>query len=1104
MAADAKTERRSRKQSKPRGWPRRDVQTEELLNGAADDDDDEFEGRVNSYKEQEVTLRQRSKMGSVRKSSRTRKSLSYTEFGDNDPIDSEDDIITRSYKNDSNSLFTNNDSEKYSESSNSLLKPKASRNLKPNAKKTLLGVGRQKQVLGKTDNQKQTRSGGSVKNPVDSFCNSDNVINTPDNLEVDKDTDNSKEADTAATPKRSRSRLKAKKGQAHAVLRNRDLSQPDHSFQSEADLDQNLEEAEEPVTNKRTKGKSTPKTPKSSATSTRGAKSSAKLKGLKSSDLKCKHCDEEMLSIESLQRHMMSKHSVVWSKSNPLGEEAPGLIIKALGHVDCQQCQKQFRFAHYYKHHQIWCGREEELATCEICKHTVRAMWLHQHMNAHKNKADQLALEEKRKKDVEVEDDGVQEVGKRRKRQAAKSAIKLINSFTMDGEDVENISDEHVEEEREGSDEESGSDIEDDECEMDDVDIEERPKRSYFSEGRHIIDSSSAEKKWSSICFLDANMTQSQRLEILHKFYDSIPKDPIFTDLQPHPSNWSPLDGSEREKYLPLRQHSVKFTCGLLGHTTDHSQEEMSLNWGQSVIRNGKPYCYTGGPVWALEWCPLPEGVESEQFFAVALDLTADEKLPSTTNTSSGRGIVQIWSAGVLKNEKDCTGDLSIKYCIAHESGYCVSMSWCPGRCYDEEEHEDGSLRRLGLLAVACSDGSVLVYSLPQPNTLEAQHSKDISIYYPSPAVTLVPNSQTGCGPCLCTAWQQGGNHEQIVAGYGRGNIFVWDLVSKSPLLRVNDTTLRPLQCFKFNTEGILSCTWNPQVPSSFATSSFDGSFCQWDTNMTYMPVGTMRQSFQLFVHRSLCWAGPMQLGFFSSAEKFNMTDKCPVTFHGLSRNGTKNMGTGLAVQNHAACIWDVSYCPFYEVLVSCDAIGKARLTLPPMMDVRTKAVKNHGIWYKSACPMLDVYQAKLIKKNDVDSQLDLLGLSRGQMSEVTGSSRCFSTLDILGACQNFNAEEIVHYLDSPMTKDDLTLQVAKSSGKTELEDFGGSNTNAVHKIRLNPNAWSCLWMISGGQAGLLRLDNLSPVVQPHKVHVKRFYDLRNSDKLSQSKKNHW
>lgn len=44
--------------------------------------------------------------------------------------------------------------------------------------------------------------------------------------------------------------------------------------------------------------------------------------------------------------------------------------------------------------------------------------------------------------------------------------------------------------------------------------------------------------------------------------------------------------------------------------------------------------------------------MESEQFLAVALDLTAEEKLPSTTNTSSGRGIVQIWSAGILKNEK--------------------------------------------------------------------------------------------------------------------------------------------------------------------------------------------------------------------------------------------------------------------------------------------------------------------------------------------------------------------------------------------------------------------------------------------------------------------
>lgn len=50
------------------------------------------------------------------------------------------------------------------------------------------------------------------------------------------------------------------------------------------------------------------------------------------------------------------------------------------------------------------------------------------------------------------------------------------------------ISDEHMEEEREGSDEENGSEIEDEECEMDDMDIEERPKRSYFSEGRHIID----------------------------------------------------------------------------------------------------------------------------------------------------------------------------------------------------------------------------------------------------------------------------------------------------------------------------------------------------------------------------------------------------------------------------------------------------------------------------------------------------------------------------------------------------------------------------------------------------------------------------------------
>ena len=54
-----------------------------------------------------------------------------------------------------------------------------------------------------------------------------------------------------------------------------------------------------------------------------------------------------------------------------------------------------------------------------------------------------------------------------------------------------------------------------------------------------------------------------------------------------------------------------------------------------------------------------------------------------------------------------------LAYTLAHEGGTVWCLEWCPSGCYQNEK-SDKKLR-MGLLAAACSDGCVYIYSLPFP-----------------------------------------------------------------------------------------------------------------------------------------------------------------------------------------------------------------------------------------------------------------------------------------------------------------------------------------------------------------------------------------------------
>lgn len=57
---------------------------------------------------------------------------------------------------------------------------------------------------------------------------------------------------------------------------------------------------------------------------------------------------------------------------------------------------------------------------------------------------------------------------------------------------------------------------------------------------------------------------------------------------------------------------------------------------------------YTGGPVWAMEWCPTPDGAAATQYVAVACHQGMDD-LHHVHKMYSGPGLIQLWDVGKLE-----------------------------------------------------------------------------------------------------------------------------------------------------------------------------------------------------------------------------------------------------------------------------------------------------------------------------------------------------------------------------------------------------------------------------------------------------------------------
>lgn len=102
-------------------------------------------------------------------------------------------------------------------------------------------------------------------------------------------------------------------------------------------------------------------------------------------------------------------------------------------------------------------------------------------------------------------------------------------------------------------------------------------------------------------------------------------------------------------------------------------------------------------------------------------------------------------------------------------------MAWCPSGCWENPsiKYPDNNLPRLGLLALACSDSYIRIYSIPHPTFLP-KDSERYPLYSSCPSIILRPMYGGECtvtrkSICISVAWQKTEYCERIAGGYGNG-----------------------------------------------------------------------------------------------------------------------------------------------------------------------------------------------------------------------------------------------------------------------------------------------------------------------------------------------
>lgn len=485
---------------------------------------------------------------------------------------------------------------------------------------------------------------------------------------------------------------------------------------------------------------------------------------------------------------------------------------------------------------------------------------------------------------------------------------------------------------------------------------------------------------------------------------------------------------------------------------------------------------FTGGPVWAVAWLPIPIPMHTKepcQYLAISTHPKMSSEY-SVGKSHPGPNIIQIWSVGPLTSETDSKEESkfpTLSYAIAHNSGTIWCLEWCPSGCYQDEslnnykKESKSSLRRMGMLAAACSDGNVHIYSLPFPEELKFKKTVDNQwpIYKTDPVITLIVNismydSKNQNWQCTKLSWTKERKHNTIAAGFSNGYIAVWDLTYMSPLSlqkRRHTYFINAFQHFWAHSNSVTMVCLVPYNGERFlATASLDRTYKFWDLENTTSP--------QIGAHKNFIVNGAWMTHMPCAVISFDDT---------LGYQHTNSYLISLREFEFKYYPVLATNSPTYALGVSDYANGIAHGTLAG--EIVTVFVHNliKGRDY-----------INILKRRKLSSYVKVVDLLEEKKDEETkdenkndnknkkdDSKNYDYTPDNYNECHDRFGLIFCDNLKSP--------QINKNKKSVFTDHLNAVPTEqypfmSVNRISWNPNAWSYVWMAVGYQNGLVRLIN--------------------------------
>ncbi|KAM7395967.1 hypothetical protein PAMA_007308 [Pampus argenteus] len=659
-------------------------------------------------------------------------------------------------------------------------------------------------------------------------------------------------------------------------------------------------------------------------------------------------------------------------------------------------------------------------------------------------------------------------------------------------------------------------DVEEDVDEMEDEEAEEEAEDSDLdlwtsrrSSAASHVSRSTAGMSIKTTNGLAANVMKAawDAIETNKKFREEHYSSWVFPEWVPSTTAWSLVPQSDLEKYLPQELHSAAFKVSREGLSNEETPLQRLSRFGVVPAHPDRwdMFLFAGGPVWAMEWCPTPDGAPATQYVALACHRGMDDQ-HYVHKTYTGAGLIQLWDLGKLEYNSRPDSQPVLAYGLAQDKGFIWHLKWCPSGGWELPScsRKAPFLPRLGLLAVATSTSVVTIYSLPHPDALhtsckipESGQANKLPLVYKAEGVltlklgSLKSPRHEKSGQVLSMDWLPEKPHNIMAIGFYDGVVGLWDLNTTSALLRVRESdrslSLLPYRCFLAHDQAVRALAFCPASRYLLVTAGEDRFVKTWDLRRLYDPITVQKR----FLTNEVYW--PLNApGLLLAQENTYAANGS----HGV--HYYDHYMRSIYAVPRMATMWSISYTDWLNSVATSDTVGEVILSLLPQICFSPQYIKRtierrFPIYFTSMVPYDKTEEGVEEERDGVEEQdgeemegADAESEEGNESNNEDGRGRKDKSSPLL--FQTYKEAVKKYYLHHTDNDMQTFAKSEKRPGWKRMKDtevktkinMDEMPLAALHKVRFSPNMNCHTWVASGGQTGLVRLNCLRSMISCH------------------------